>query len=221
MPNINDKAMEFERAIKEKYTTMEKETDVRIIEAIQRILAHARDPNKTTTAILEETTRMIFSVFKFKEIIIGLKDRNNGLFKHEIFLGYSRQVEQALRKTYYDEEYFIGYDKQNGIPLSKFTKYRMIEHQVPEDWQNVYEQHMDELASDSLRNPRTSIEEIHDGDEILVFMYGPNESLIGWIDLGLTIDKKLPPGKSLKYIELIASVIASIVYEREFLCNSG
>jgi len=213
MTNDNDLSTDFEKTIKKKYSVTNSKNDERIIDTIQRLVIQVRD-EKTVYSILEKLARTIFSAFKFKEIIIGLKSKSEEVFRYEVFIGYMPRVEKVLREETYPEEYFLGSEKYKGVPLGKFTRYRMIEHQLPEKWQDEYEETA--TSFNALRNPRKALDEIHDGDEIFILMFGPNKELIGWIDLGLTIDGKLPSNRNLKFLELLASIFGLIIYEMEY-----
>jgi len=209
-----DISKEFEHNIRKMYSIVEDEDRDRAIYAFQKILTHAQERGKTTQLILDEVARMIFSLFKFKEILIGLKNKDDGSLRYVTIFGYTPEVEKVLRKSTFTYDAFMGNEKSKGIPLSKFSRYSMVEYLIPEEWQEYYEQTSNEIIS--LRKPRTSLEELHEGDDINVFMFGPNEELIGWFELGLTIDKKLPQKSTIRMIELLASVMGNIIYEREW-----
>jgi len=65
-----------------------------------------------------------------------------------------------------------------------------------------------------LGEKRTSYDEFHEGDYIDFWIYGSNDDLIGWIELTRSGDGKLPSRTSVRWIELIADVLGSIITAR-------
>ena len=58
---------------------------------------------------------------------------------------------------------------------------------------------------------RKSYEEFLEGDCIDIYIYGHNNSLIGWIEVGRTGGAKLPARNSIRWIELIASILVIFI----------
>ena len=67
-----------------------------------------------------------------------------------------------------------------------------------------------------LNKPRQMLDEFVEGDYIDTFMYGPGDELIGWIELASPKDGKIPDGNKLLRLELLASIISRIVWEKMY-----
>lgn len=62
-----------------------------------------------------------------------------------------------------------------------------------------------------LKKKRGNMDEFIEVDYFDIYIYGRDSRFIGWIELANARDGKLPARQTLKWIELIASVLGSII----------
>lgn len=148
----------------------------------------------------------IYRTFPFKEITIGLKSPNDGRYRYEEIIGHSRVAAEALKKLSYSYDEFFSQKDYPSFWVSEYTEMALVE-------QRPYL----EIEKDTYNRPtllndvRKSVDDFVEGDYMDVYMYGLKGEMMGWIELGLTKDGKMPSGLIIKQLELLAFVLACFV----------
>ena len=75
----------------ERYAPVASTEDEQVIESLDLLSAHAKMPGQSTQAFLNEVARVIYKSFGFKEISIGVKDKD-GVFRYAAMLGFRDDV---------------------------------------------------------------------------------------------------------------------------------
>jgi len=196
----------FSSFLRAKYSPIPKDDTEKVIDGIASTMALANDRNQTLRSVLDGVARMIYRLFEFKEIAIGLKSEKDGLFRYEILLGFKRESELAHRRIAYDEKDMMDTTEYPGVKLGKYSEYCTSE---------ALEYERDDMETFNrpiiVTQVRKSHEEFLEGDYIDFYIYGYDKELIGWIEVGRTGDGKLPARSTVWYIELIASILAILI----------
>ena len=202
---------ETAKLIRDRYSPIPRDEDEKVMDGIQKLMLIARDPTLPLKAFLDETGRLIHRLFDFREIAIGMKSKNDNLFRYEVLIGFSRDAERARKKlTYTHDEMTDSKKYPGGITIARKTEFMLVEFQPyksgEEDTFNRPSQ---------LTKKRASIEDIIDGDYIDIYFFGRKDEVIGWIELAGTRSGKMPSRSTIRWLELISSIIASVICERD------
>ena len=206
------KFSEYSQHLREVYSPVARDDTERIMEGIDALLSNSRSRAITTKAFLEDAMKLIYRLFDFREIALGLKDRKDGLYRYEVILGYRKDSEAAYRQLVYKAEEMADSKKYPvGVYISRYGEYSMIEGQP-------YKQGEEETYNRPLmlKKERAAPDDFIEGDYIQIYFYGIKDDYLGWIELSGPKSGKIPPRSTIKWIEFIAQIIGTVVYEREF-----
>lgn len=193
--------------IENTYYPVPKDQQEKIIDSLLSLLELAGERRRTLRDILDQTCKTIFRLFSFREISIGLKSREDFLYRYEALFGHGKEAMDSMRKIKYTYEDMVSQDKFPHIKMGKLSELNPVEG-LPE-WER-------ELFSrpSRLEVKREAQDEFHEGDYIDVWIYGNNRDLVGWIELGDPMDGKLPERATVRWIELTAAILGSIISEK-------
>jgi len=206
-PEINPKFISF---LRNTYSGIPRNESEKILEGIHTLFQFAQDPRKQLKVILDHSARLIYRLFEFKEVAIGLKDKKDRLYRYVTLLGYRKDSEDAYRKLVYNYEDMISMEKYPFTKIGKQSEYDFVEG-LPEDEVELYTYNRPEHI---LKKKRESFEQFMEGDYIDVWIYGDKGELVGWLELANTKDGKLPPRTSIQWIELIANILGMIILRK-------
>lgn len=199
--------LKFVSFLRTRYSPVPKDEQERIIEGIQSFLLITRDKNAGLKTILDHAARAIYRLFEFKEIAIGLKSPDDGLYRYEVTLGFRHEAELAYSRLVYTHDDMISGEKYPFVNLSKVTEYCTSEGMKSDKKEDFLSYNRPKVMS----LQRDSMEQFVEGDYIEIDIYGYDKELIAWIELANTKDAKLPDRTNLKWIEMIGSIIGMIV----------
>jgi hypothetical protein len=211
------KFSEYSRQLREIYSPVARDDTERIMVGIDALLFNLRSRTITTRAFLEDAMKLIYRLFDFREIALGLKDRKDGLYRYEVILGYRKDSEVAYRQLVYKAEEMDDPKKYPvGVYISRYGEYSMVEGQP-------YKQGEEETYNRPLmlKKERAAPDDFIEGDYIQIYFYGMKGDYLGWIELSGPKSGKIPPRSTIKWIEFIAQIMGTIVYEREFMRPSA
>lgn len=190
--------------IENTYTPVPKDDFEKMIDSILTLVDMGHDRKQPLSLTLDFAAKMLFRMFKFREIAIGLKDKKDGLFRYEIILGFRKEVEDRYHRTAYTHEDMVSTEKYHSIRMGRTAEFFPVEGVVQEE-------------SDLFNRPfqlgaqRKAQDDFHEGDYIDVFMFSQNREPIGWFELANPMGDKLPPRSDIRSIELIVGICSSIV----------
>lgn len=93
------------------------------------------------------------------------------------------------------------------IDLTDCTKF------YPAEWKPYTEEEMNDFNHPTIiAFERKSLDDLVEGDYFCIYIYGPEKELKGWIELSRTRNGAFPSQKTVKWLELISSIIG-----REFI----
>jgi hypothetical protein len=189
------------------YSPIPRDVDEKIIDNIVSLTELAMDKKQSLNAILEQAAKLIFRHFDFREVSVGLKSRTSMIYKYEVFLGYRPDITDGLRKLRYTHEDMVSQDRFPNIKTGRLSELNPVEG-LPDEEKILFNRPF------QLSLTRGASDDFHEGDYLDVWMLGPNKQLIGWFELSDPASGKLPPRRTIRWIELIASICASIVIQR-------
>jgi hypothetical protein len=197
---------EFERFLKERFTSRSDVTgNHMIVDAIEDLVSkHQKDSIGT---FLLDAAMMISRLFEFKEIAFGLKDTADGRFKYAVTLGFLPATQQAMRKIAYTSEDMTDNTNYRGIKLGRVSEFVI----------DSPEQDLRAFNRPALvHKGRSSIDEFLESDYIDIYLFGTADEMIGWLELAGPKSGKVPGADTIRWLELITSIVGRIVWERMY-----
>lgn len=183
---------------------------------VQALIASMSKPQLHLHEFLQEVARTIYHHLHIREVTIGVRSAGDGLFRYEAMYGLRHEAWSAHKPLAYTEEDFFNPNKWKGTVISRQTRLLLAEDNPYEDKEEqTYDMQLS--AKSKRRTPEHSIE----GDYLDVLCYGPDDELMGWIETSGTWDGKIPDARTVRYLELIASVVATAVEMSEHRANKG
>lgn len=204
---------EYRAYIESSYSPVPKDEQEKIIDNVITLVEMGHDSKQTLKSTLEYAARMVFKLFHFQRVSVGLRSRKDGYYRYEVIFGHGKDIEEAMRKVKYNYEDMVSNERFPYIKIGRLSELDPAEG-VPEwekDWYMPF----------ALAERRKSRDEFHEGDYIDVWMFSQNRELIGWFEIAGPISKKLPPRNDVRWIELIGAICASIVTHKWAEEDSG
>jgi hypothetical protein len=197
--------------IRGRYSPIPRDENEKVMDGTQKLMLIARDPTLPLKIFLDEAGRLIHRLFDFREIAIGMKSKSDNLFRYEVLIGFSGEAERARKKlTYTDDDMLDSKKYPNGIVITKKTEFMLVElHPYKPGEEDTYNR------PNLLAKQRSSIEDFIEGDYIIIYFFGRKGEVMGWVELSGTRSGKMPSRSTMRWLELISSIIASVICERD------
>jgi len=183
------------------YAFGRKEQMDRELEAVMSLFDMARNSRMSTKELLQEAAKTIYHQFRIREVTIGLLDID-GFYKYSAMYGVRPEVWHAHFELTYTYDDFFDPKRWKGTSISHFSKLFLAENTPYEDGEeSTYDKML--MLKSKRKNDTDSIE----GDYLDIHVFGPDNSLLGWIEVSGTWDGKIPDARILRWLEIVASVI--------------
>jgi len=202
---------ETAKMIRGRYSPIPRDENEKVMDGTQKLMLIARDPTLPLKIFLDEAGRLIHRLFDFREIAIGMKSKSDNLFRYEVLIGFSGEAERARKKlTYTDDDMLDSKKYPNGIVITKKTEFMLVElHPYKPGEEDTYNR------PNLLAKQRSSIEDFIEGDYIIIYFFGRKGEVMGWVELSGTRSGKMPSRSTIRWLDLISSIIASLICERD------
>jgi hypothetical protein len=200
---------EVARRLKQEYIHGQKDSSIRALDSVNTLVRYLMKERLDLDEMLEQATRLIFTQFNIKEISIGLRTPPDGLFRYVKMHGMRGEVWEAHKRLSYTAEKLIDPRAYKHTVISPCTKLCLAEdNPYAEGEAFTYSEHL--MSISKRRAPDNSIE----GDYLDVFIHGPNNEILGWIETGGTWDNKIPDARTIRCLEIVASVLGIAITGR-------
>lgn len=196
------------RRLRFDYVRVKNEPGSRAVDGTTSLMAHFHRQQLNIHEVIQEASDIIQRQFKLKWVMIGIKGKNDGLFRYTVMTGMKKDVWERQRKRTYRAE-----DFESSCATYKFGEIS--------DLTRVYLQEENMLSSDEekqlverpalLYSKRMSSSETLEADFIDTLMYGPGRALLGWIEYSGTVANEFPQPVVIRQIEGYASILAAAV----------
>jgi hypothetical protein len=175
------------------------------LDGVQKLLAHFRKPHLDTDKLIQEAANFVWRQLGIDGVAIGLRDPKDKLYRYKIMVGFRDDVVEAHKRIAYTREQFFDTPDFVGSDISDLSRIYLAEDNPPsEEDKQTYNR----PGLLSVMKRRTSADSV-EGDYIDTKIYGANDTLLGWIEISGTRTMKLPSVTTIRWIELIASIIGA------------
>jgi hypothetical protein len=172
------------------------------LECVHELMDELVDPTVDLGRFLWNATNTISSKLAISQVTIGVRDPKDGLYRYQAMCGLEDSEWEAHKKLSYTREQFDSQEVYKFKEVSKHTRLFLVEDNPYGDGEdNTYRKDL------MLQDKRSSLEDTIEGDYIDTLVFGKNDELIGWIELGGMKNGKFPDGQTLITLELLAAVI--------------
>jgi hypothetical protein len=201
------------RRLRFDYVRMKNDPAHRAFDGIASILLHLHKPSITINDVLQEACDSIQKTYRLKWTMIGIRGKNDGIYRYTVMTGMKPDVWERQRKRTYKEEDFEPSAKDYSFgEISDLTRVYLQEDnplQTPDEKSLVQRPVL-------LETKRKTSRETLEADFIDTLVYGPGRSLLGWIEYGGTVANEFPDPTVIRQIEAHAAALAAviIVYNR-------
>ncbi len=193
---------EIARGLHMEYAQWSKDSSQKIMEEIQELLTVARADKLEITSLLDKAANIIHQQFRLRWVAVGTRSARDGLYRYDSFVGLREDAVKARKHQSFKREDFNGTGSYIGRQISDMTMLYLEEDKPYTDGaEGTFNRPA--LMHSVRRSPQDSLE----ADFIEVHMLGGKDNLLGWIEASGTIIGKLPDINSIRWIELIASII--------------
>ena len=199
---------ELKRSIRERYSSIPQNESEMIVDAI-RMFNEEMLGTRDIDRILQEAGELVFSLFGFKEVLIGLKEEN-GLFRYKVILGHSKKAEDAIVEAEYEIEEMSCSEDFPCVMVSNQSEF-CFKEDLPDNEREVRQFN----RPADLSNERKNLEDMMEGDYLDVFIYGKDDKMIGWIEVSYPSNGKFPSREAVRGLELLASTLGVAFSKQE------
>ena len=197
----------FRQHIEAKYSTVAVDDREKLIDALVGLIEYGRDERQSLHSFLDQAAHLIFRSLAFDEIVIGLYDRKENDYCHEVVFGYRNDIADDLKRLRYSNEDMANQKRSPSVKIGKLSEFSHMEA-LPKSERKLFD------GSSTGTNLRSSMDVFDKGDFIDVWMRDPRLGLVGWIKVSHSHDSKLPPKINVLWLEIIASICACVVSQR-------
>jgi len=172
------------------------------VDCIHNLINELKDPNLDMHKFLQDAADTICTRLCIKEVTIGLKSHQDGLFRYEVMAGLDDSEWEAHKRLAYTLDQFDNPEYYKFKEISKYTRLYLAED-------NPYGIGEEETYSRPLMllSARKSLEDTIEGDYLDTYILGKDDELLGWLEISGMNNDKFPDVQTIKAVELLASVI--------------
>ena len=186
-----------------------KDHTTRIIEEISGLCTKAKQINLDTDSFLRETAEMISRQFGISSVAVAVWDPALRAFKFRVATGIGPEGVQLYKELSFTKEQILDDKTYPFHEISKQTKlYLSEDHPYVDGEESTF------ARPNLLGMKRHSLSDSLEADYLCVFIKGPNDDILGWIEVSGTRIRKLPDVVSIKWIELIACILGAVLRPR-------
>lgn len=207
---------EVARNLKQEYVRGSKDPSIRALDSLNSLVKFLMKNDPDLDEMLKVATRLMFTQFNIKEVSIALKTPSDGLFRYVTMHGMRAEVWAAHMSLSYSLEQLIDDRKYKPTVISHHTRLYLAEdNPYADDETYTYSEHL--MTISKRREPDDSIE----GDYLDVFIYGPDDEILGWIETGSTWDSKIPDARTIRCLEILSSVLGIAISRHLAMAGAG
>jgi hypothetical protein len=178
----------------------------RIMSELDRILSQSRVRSDSSKQFLEQVMNIMYRYLDFSELAVAIKDPGDGQFRYIAFMGMRKDAENAYRKLSYNTDDVFSQSKYPRIKCTTSVDFFPSELRPEKDG---------EIETFNrpglLRQHRISLEMLQEGDYFCAYLQSQRGDLLGWFDLARTKDGKFPSGNTLRWLNLICTVVGKVI----------
>lgn len=203
-------AKDVARKMKLDYSRGIKDNITRDLEAVCGLCRMLERPDLDTDAFTEEAANLISKIFGIDTVAIGVRDPVDKLYKYRAVVGLEKEAEEGYKSLAYTREQLLEPSTYPSYEISDHTRLFLTEdHPYAAGEESTY--HRPGLIG----LKRRTITDCLEADYMDFFFYGPGGDVLGFIETSGTRLRKLPDTATIRWIELIASIMGIVLQAKK------
>lgn len=199
------------RKLKFDYMRSKSEPVARHLEGFISLLQSLQNPNLKVLEFAQEITAHIQRTYRLRWVMIGIRNPADGVYRYEVHTGMRDEAWKRQQAKVYSREDFENSPRYSFGEISKLSRIYM-EEDNPLFNEDQYVVNRPAL----LRAKRETLEDSLEADFIDTLVLGPNDDLMAWIEYSGTTTGKLPDPMTIRYIEVIANILAAVMVAKGY-----
>ncbi len=174
----------------------------RNLEALCGLCRLLEKPNVDTHAFMHEVASVIMKDFAIESVAIGVKDAADKRFRYRTVMGLENDVAEGFKGLSYSREELLAPSNYPAYDISDRTKLFLAEDRPYAPGEEF-----------TYRRPgligmkRRTLTESLEADYLDFFFNGPDGDYLGFIEISGTRLRTLPDTATIRWIELIATML--------------
>lgn len=180
---------------------------MKTVDEIIVLCAGVKLPGFELDSFLRDAANLISKQFGISNVSIALWDRAKDLYRYRAVVGFEKDAASEYERITYSKDHLANEKTYPSHDISRQTKlYLSEEHPYAEGEESSY------ARPALLGMKRRSLTDSLEGDYLCIYFSGPKDEILGWIEISGTRLRKLPETSTIKWIELIACIVGSVVF---------
>ncbi len=197
---------EVARRMKSEYSRGVKDHPTRVLESIVDLSARLESSEVNLPSFLKEVADLISKQLGIASVAIALRDPSDGLYRYPIVTGVEASVIEGFKKIVYSKEQLFDDGTFASHEISRHTRVYLAE-----DHPYAAGEEFSYRRPQLIGMKRRTLEDSLEADYLDFYVFGPNNEVLGWIETSGTRLMKLPDAQTIRWIELLASMIGTAV----------
>jgi hypothetical protein len=187
-----------------------KDHTAKTVEEICALCASVNRPEYELDSFLMDVARMISRLFGIASTAIAVWNRTHQVYRYRVVTGVCKEAADAYKSITYTKERSTDEETYPSHKISRLTQlYLCEERPYAEGEKRSYER--PGMLGMKRRHYTDSLE----GDYMDFDFIGAGDELIGWIEISGTRMKRLPETSVIRWIELIACIVGTVIQLKE------
>jgi len=205
---------EVARKLKQDYTHGARDASIRQLDTLHSLIKYLMKTDPNLDEMLEQTARLVYTQFNIKEVSVALKSASDGLYRYVAEHGMRTDIWVAHKKIVYSYDDLNDAKKYKPITISHQTKLYLAEdNPYGPDEGDTYSEHM--MKQSKRKSSTDSIE----GDYLDIYIFGPQDEMLGWIEISGTWDGRIPDARAIRCLELVSSVLGIAITKHRMMAE--
>lgn len=194
--------------MKIEYSRGVRDHTTRLLEAVDELMSALNRPNLEPDVIVRQASELITRHLGIASVAIALWDPNDSLFRYKAVTGLDPDVAEGFKKLEYTREQ-IENAPYPSHEISRHTRLYLTEdHPYTEGEEFSYNR--PSLIGMKRRDITDSLE----ADYLCTYFRDSDGKIVGWADISGTRLRKQPDATTVRWIELICSVVCLALQAR-------
>lgn len=195
------------RCLESEYPLIPKGEDERTVQTLIDLMAMGTDRTQPLKTFFDHVLKFVFRQFGFTEVAIGLKERDEDVWRYESVFGFKKEVEAELLKKRYDRDDMYSQARFPNVKTGKLSELNVAEA-LPEVETSLYDRPF------YWRGKRMTYDDSVPGDFFDFWMLDEKKEIIGWLEVSGPVDRKLPSKATVRWLELFAGLCSEVLRYR-------
>jgi hypothetical protein len=210
MPSGVDRKLEISKLIRERYSALRREEKDSIVDGIGQFLKLAMSSRTPMHTILTDAAKLTHRNFEFQYVSIAMKDPTDEKFRYVAMVGLRDEVKTLRQNLSYTLVEMMDTRSNPSTRVNKIIEIHLMEDKpLKEGGEGIYNR------PSLIGKNRGGSDSMVEGDYIELSILGPNDELIGWIEVSSPRDNKFPSRSTVKWIEFVSIITATFLKLKE------